>query len=203
MIWHCPPQRSLHRGLHPRPCLPRTPSGFPTACRVGVLLLPSGERLDLRLAGPVFGWNDGFGCLKARGAARVVTNDDSIHGPAPPAHCSGDTGLSGLRGAVDPDAAGSGATNGGGAGSGDTLAVALAASRSASMASGASAGMALPGGYPAVAAPMAGQGCERHTAAVLPGIGTPPPAHSGGPPGGRVWTCPEGRGGGCARPSVP
>ena len=43
---------------------------------------PQGERLDLRLSGPGFDWNDGFMVLAERGVRGVTTDDAPAYGPA-------------------------------------------------------------------------------------------------------------------------
>ncbi len=49
---------------------------------VTVVLGPQGERLDLRLSGPGFDWNDGFMVLAERGVRGVTTDDAPAYGPA-------------------------------------------------------------------------------------------------------------------------
>ncbi len=49
---------------------------------VAVVLGPQGERLDLRLSGPGFDWNDWFTVLAERGVRGVTTDDAPAYGPA-------------------------------------------------------------------------------------------------------------------------
>ena len=74
-------------------------TSLPPWMEVAIVLEPDGDRLDLQLTGPGFGWHDEFDTLKGRGAVEVTTDDVSVYSPA-----LQDTGPDGSR-ALCPDSA--------------------------------------------------------------------------------------------------